>query len=269
MATSLLVYCGDTVDPHSGNFSFGSPSACAPSGELASGLRNLGIAMERVVGHVDTISAVRAMLGGGPAMVHARIDSLVQLVRAHNLTGISFDVEPPNSTAADATNYATFLANVRASLEPLGARVTVYLRSVHRDDVNPAVSNFSEIARNVDRMLDGDTYDDSGGGWNEWLKKYNKLLHGSNVSLSHLAPGMMSSTERGNWTCDPNTIAERMAQIVKDGVPEVAVFTFDPSTECHFSPKYNRTICPCTRAWIPAAQKFLSVEGGAGGVKKH
>ena len=254
VASSWLVYCGDTVA--NGTLAFGSPPACATLGPA---LAAMGVAYERVVGHVDDLADFRALLASESAP-----GAFAGLVRAHGLAGVSFDMEPPDMTEDDAVRYGAFLARVAAALAPLGARVTVYAYSAHHS----AIANFSALARGAARLLDGDTY--SGPDWDGWLSRYERLVPpapnatgGAGVPLAKAGPAMMISTERGNWTCEPGAIAQRMARIAADGVPEVAAFAFDPapSTACHFSRKYNRTVCPCTRAWLPAARSFLALGG--------
>ena len=194
MASSLLVYCGDTVI--NGSLYFGSPPAC---NTLIPALRNMGIGYERVVGHVDDLSDFRALLTSDTAPA-----AFASLAREHGLAGISFDLEPPHTTKADAALYEAFLARVSAALAPLGARVTAY---AYKSKDAIGVHNFSAVARGAARLLDGDTYSGGGLGWSGWLPRYEQLVPpanatGAGVPLAKAAPGMMISTERGNWTCE-------------------------------------------------------------------
>jgi hypothetical protein len=60
------------------------------------------------------------------------------------------------------------------------------------------------------------------------------------------------------WNCNATAIEQRMARAATDGVHEIAGFTFDPSATCSWSVHYNISMCYCTRAWLPAARKWLS-----------
>jgi hypothetical protein len=259
-ATSFLAYCNDTVAP-SGRFAFGTTPACEPDGQLTAGLKKLGVGMERCLGHVDDAATLRALL----ANADEALADLVALVQANPyVSGYSFDIEAQGTNASDITAYTAFLARVRAALESCcGARLTAYGYSAHHSATS---SDFRDLSQAIDRLLVGDTYNDDGGrGFPGWLAEYAHVVgSSSNVPLDKAAPGMMGSSERGDWNCEEEAIAQRMARVEADGVREVVVFDFDPryyptAAACPFSPRYNRTICPCTRAWITAAQQFLAV----------
>eukprot|EP01051_Picozoa_sp_SAG22_P016674 SAG22_NODE_2400_length_2616_cov_4.016289_3_plen_83_part_00 len=81
---------------------------------------------------------------------------------------------------------------------------------------------------------------------------------------------MLASTERGDWNCEVATMAQRMAQVKADGVPEVAIFILNsgeayktcPGPDSHSS-KLNpdgEPMCPCSNKWFPLLRGFLAGE---------
>lgn len=260
VASSWLVYCGDTIDPETGRFSFGNASACAlepPTPNttlLAPALHAMGVEVERCVGHVDDAATLRKFLRNGDEA----LSDLVALVRAHGLAGYCFDIEPAGTQANDTVVWVRWLTRARAALNPLGARVTAYAYSAHH---SATLRDMGAVSKSLDRLLDGDTYNYRGLGatnMSGWLVEYERLVGpSSNVSLSKAAPAMMVSTERGEWNCDPSGIQQRMERVAADGVQEIAGFTWDSSSECTWSSRYNISLCHCTRAWFPAAKAFI------------
>lgn len=239
IATSMFVYCGLTINAsghlHSENLSPG----CAL---MIPGLNKLGIGAEPVVG--GSLSALRTMFGSPSQSISA----LVALTKAHNLRGISWDVEPSGSTTADASNFAKYLSQLRHALHPLGARVTTYSNAYSK-----MISNIALLSTAVDRVLDGDCY--NGGSYSGWLTKYERLLQPT-VNRTAVAPAMMASTERGAWNCDNTSIAQRYKKVVADGLNEIAIFTYDPtsSTQAGLT---DRIVTDCSEQWLPFAKRFL------------
>ena len=143
LATSLFVYCEDKINLD-GSFTAG---VSAPCDTLAVGLAAMGIGTERIVG-ASSIANLRAMFKSPDRS----IDGLVALARKSKLRGISWDIEPANSTRADAKLYAAYLKKLRAALQPVGARLTTY-----NNEYDPVISDFNDLQHSVDRLLDGDT----------------------------------------------------------------------------------------------------------------
>lgn len=238
VATSMFLYCGVDINAsghvvlkNGGNISAG----CAI---MIPELNAMGIGAEPVLG--GSLSALRSMF----ASPTKSIDALVALTKAHKLRGISWDVEPSGSSPADASNFARYLGALRVRLAPLGARVTVYSNAYSR-----MISDMALLAASADRVLDGDCY--NGGSWDGWLSKYDKLL-AHNINRSRVAPAMMASTERGDWNCENASISQRYEQVVKDGIEEIAIFTYDPMGK----PGWGKS--DCTTMWLPYARLFLA-----------
>lgn len=66
---------------------------------------------------------------------------MAALVRAKNLTGLSWDVEPSGSSFHDALSFGSFNAQLRRALEPLSARVTVYSNAY-----SPIIADIADYA---------------------------------------------------------------------------------------------------------------------------
>jgi hypothetical protein len=245
IATSFFLYCGISIGASGGvvlNESAPETSTC--SATMVPGLNQLGIGAEPVVG--GSLANLRRMF----ASPEPALAALVRLVREWKLRGISWDVEPADSTVADRRSFATFLSKLRTALAPLGARVTVYSNAYSK-----MISNLALLSQSTDRVLDGDCY--NGGSFAGWLGKYNKLL-AKGVNRSAVAPAMMASTERGSWNCDNASIAERFDRVVADRVEEIAIFTFDPlswSTKTGAHPHTD-----CSNSWLPFVRRFLKMD---------
>ena len=155
LATSLFVYCEDKINLD-GSFTAG---VSAPCDKLTVGLAAMGIGTERIVG-ASSIANLRAMFKSPDRS----ITGLVALARKSKLRGISWDIEPANSTRADAKLYAAYLKKLRAALQPVGARLTTY-----NNEYDPVISDFNDLQHSVDRLLDGDTcVEETERGREEW-----------------------------------------------------------------------------------------------------
>ena len=197
------------------------------------------------------------------------IAAMVALATTHELRGISWDVEPANSTKADALAYAAYLGKLRQALAPLGARLTTY-----NNMYDPVISDFDDIQHNVDRLLDGDTYNyrtktghTAAQNYSGWLAHYHGTVVNANISRDKAGVSMLASTERGDWNCDPATMKQRLAQLKADNVPELAIFILrsDEANACpgplSHSSKLNpdgEPMCPCSNKWFPLARDFLA-----------
>ena len=244
IATSMFLYCGDMINAagklaHQNLSNFGeSPHSCDI---MIPGLNALGIGAEPVIG--GTLSALRTLF----AAPDDAIAALVNYCKQSKLRGISFDVEPSGSTAADANNFAGFLKKLRGALAPLGARVTVYSNAYSK-----IISDIALMSNAVDRVLDGDCY--NGGSMSGWLQKYDHLL-AKGVNRSAVAPAMMASAGRGPWNCENASIAQRYDKVVADGIEEIAIFTYDPTSSG----------TSCSNRWLLYAREFLAGQAGGRG----
>ncbi len=257
VATSLMLYCEDAIRPD-GSFSAGVSVGCDA---MIPQLNAMGIGAERIVGS-PSIDNLRAMF----LSPSKSISGIVALTKKHKLRGISWDVEPPNSTKADAVKYAAYLKQLRAALAPLGARLTTY-----NNQYNPVISDMDDIQHSVDRLLDGDTYNYRCAGctsgpqnFTGWLKHYHATVVNANISRDKAGVSMLASTERGDWNCEVSTMKERLEQIEADNVPELAIFILRPDEGPHeecSSKKLNpdgEPMCPCSNKWFSLARKFLA-----------
>ena len=276
VATSLLLYCSDEIEK-AGRFQEGfAPRAACEF--LIPRLQAMGIGAERVVG-AASISAIRSMC----AEPEQSIGAMVNISRRMGLRGISFDLEPAHSTAADAVFLAAYLARLRQALRP-NTRVTIYTRSGRSA---AKLLNASVLQHSVDRILDGGTYGQCvdykecvgdptlQGRWNRssWLEVYRRDLISPKVAPA-LEDG--ASTGRKNrysnmsiWHCDPTAIAQIAERVSADDVPELALFTFsaqkfadDVHAACQATSSGNR-VCHCANLWFPVARKFIGLHATA------
>ena len=130
----------------------------------------------------------------------------------------------------------------------------------------------------MDRLLDGDTYNyrsnvshTAAQNFSGWLAHYHDTVVNSNISRDKAGVSMLASTERGDWNCEASAMAQRLAQVEADGVPEVAVFILR-SDELHACPgpdtpaqpakhKLNpdgEPMCPCSNKWFPLLRAFIA-----------
>ena len=125
---------------------------------------------------------------------------------------------------------------------------------------SPILNNFSLLQHSVDRLMNGDTYNYKGaacGDWefphnpcpnglspiggksnasnfSLWLTHYHNTVVNSKVARDKVAIAMMATTEAGVWNCWPETMRQRVAQMLADKVPELAIFELfpDPKGKC-------------------------------------
>ena len=262
VATSMFLYCGHTINA-TGDL---SAPRWAPEGaqasslllnvgcvEMAGGLTTLGIGSEPVIG--ASLPALRAMF----ASPDPSIKSISELVRTEKLAGVSWDVEPANSTTEDATKFAAYLSSLRVALAPLGARVTVYSNAF-----SPIIENVTLLSTSIDRVLTGQTYNGGlngqvGAGMTGWLANYEKLL-APGVNRASVAPAMLASSLRGTWNCMNSSIEQRYNRIVADGLEEIAIYTFDPTSWLTLDGAKSFT--DCSNSWLPFLRRFLATNKG-------
>jgi hypothetical protein len=261
IASSLLLYCGDTIASNGSFVEKVDNSACDHMAAAAAVMR---IGVERVIQTEHSSSgcsgAMRAMFRA-PA---GSIGQIAQMARRRRLHGVSWDVECTNSTPRDAADYATYLSRLRAALAPNGARLTSYT-NVYA----PMIADPASLQSSVDRILVGDTYNYRATRTGEtnfsgWLHHYRSAAVNPNISRAEVGVGVLASTLRGDWNCDVGAMAKRLEQLATDHVPELAIFMLKTSSACNTwstPPPRNidgDPICPCTEAWIPFARKWRS-----------
>ena len=94
-----------------------------------------------------------------------------------------------------------------------------------------------------------------------WLTHYHNTVVNSKVARDKAAIAMMATTEAGVWNCRQETMRQRVAQMLADGVPELAIFELfpDPKGKCGSNVNAS-TQCTCSDPWLPVAAEFLAGE---------
>jgi hypothetical protein len=84
------------------------------------------------------------------------------------------------------------------------------------------------------------------------------------IARDKAAIAMMASTETGDWNCRPHTMRQRVAQMLADGVPELAIFELfpDPKGKCSNN-RDAKGSCTCSDPWLPVARDFLAGKLGS------
>ena len=126
---SLIVFCGHRLELN-GSLSVDESLLSFCEESLVGPLRRLGVVIEFVVGEGTgrNITAFRRAFQGEPMRRN------IALLKAHtsryNVSGWSFDWEPPGPTPthADRLAFARMVGALRTEVSPLGARVTVERR---------------------------------------------------------------------------------------------------------------------------------------------
>jgi hypothetical protein len=254
VASSLLLYCGDSVSANGSFYEKHNP-ACELTATL---VRAMGIGVERVIqaNGPQGLPSLRVMFRR-PA---GSIEQIAQMARRLKLHGVSWDIEPHNSTAADAADYATYLTQLKAILSPTGVRLTSYANTY-----DPIIADTGRAQTTVDRVLVGDTYNyraTSPGETNfsGWLHHYHQHAVNTNLSRSKVAVAMLASTLRGDWNCRADTMAERVTQLRADNVRELSMFMLKSTDVCDAETERNMDgdlICSCAESWFPFARQFL------------
>ena len=93
--------------------------------------------------------------------------------------------------------------------------------------------------------------------FSKWLTHYHHTVVNDRIARDKVAIAMMATTESGVWNCRASTARQRAAQLVKDGVPELAIFELfpDPQGKCVNN---NKSGCTCSDLWLPVARDFLA-----------
>ena len=92
-----------------------------------------------------------------------------------------------------------------------------------------------------------------------WLANYDKLL-ASGVNRDSVAPAMLASSLRGTWNCMNSSIEQRYNRIVADGLEEIAIYTFDPTSWLTLDGAKSFT--DCSNSWLPFLRRFLATNKG-------
>lgn len=256
VATSLLLYCGDTIAAN-GSFVARPNPACD---SMSKALREMGIGAERVIqaNGPGGLPSLRRMFD----RPSSSIEGIARMATTLTLQGVSWDIEPHNSTAADATQYSAYMARLRAVLTPLGVRLTSY-----SNVYDPVIANTATLQHSVDKILIGDTYNfrpttPGETNFSGWLRHYHAAVN-ANISRAKIGVAVLASTLRGDWNCGAGGMSQRLRQLEADNVHELAIFMLKTSDACDAPAQRNDDgdlICPCSNAWLSYARQFLATD---------
>ena len=222
--TSVMLYCGHSVD-NTGQFVGEAPEICVGKNGIVPALRELGIGVEFVVNDGSTnATAHKAFMANA-----TNVGTLTSIAKKYNLTGWNLDLEPQKvpGTADDAKVYASFCKTLRASLNNVGTRLTIDVAQW-----SPMLNQFETLAPTVDRLMNMETYNaDSLFTWlhgGRYGGDYENFVN-NNIprSVNGVGLGCWYSATCGNHTCwstRQESVAPRIDQMIKDGVPEAAMF---------------------------------------------
>eukprot|EP00658_Telonema_sp_P-2_P049344 TRINITY_DN3751_c0_g1_i1.p1 TRINITY_DN3751_c0_g1~~TRINITY_DN3751_c0_g1_i1.p1 ORF type:complete len:350 (-),score=73.31 TRINITY_DN3751_c0_g1_i1:406-1455(-) len=222
--SSVMLYCGHSVSGTGKLVGSVSPLCVGPGG-IVPALRALGIAVEFVVNDGSTNVTAHKLFMKDPSSV----DQLLVIGKANGLSGWNLDLEPQTvpGTAADAAVYAAFCKRLRAVLNPAGIRLTIDVASW-----SGMLSQFSELADGVDRLMDMETYNaDSMDGWlqgDSYGGYYTKFVTSDVPRVANgVGLGSWPTAACGShpcWTTTAASVAPRISRMIQDGVPELAMF---------------------------------------------
>lgn len=95
--------------------------------------------------------------------------------------------------------------------------------------------------------------------FSKWLSHYHHTVVNTYIARDKAAIAMMATTETGTWNCRPDTMRQRAAQMLADGVPELAIFELFPGPKGKCSSSGNNAEeCTCSDPWLPVAKEFLA-----------
>jgi hypothetical protein len=206
-------------------------AAGAPPTGMIPGLLALGVRPELVLNSGNcSIAAYRALWANATATAHV----LVSLANAVGAAGFNLDLEPQADNCAgpgtgepaDALAYAAFLATARPILNAAGLRLTVDVC-----DWSPVLSNYTALAPVADRLFDMETY--NAASFAQWLGYYGNIVNGAVAPRSAVGIGLgcwVDSSTNGTWSVMPQSGAQRVGQVLADGIPELAMFRLVPVT---------------------------------------
>ena len=224
LVTSVMSYCGVDIADNGTIISRFAPT-CAG---LFPALKALGVRTEIATGRGNcSIAAMRALWAD--TAVSPRV--LRDAVQAAGADGLNIDFEPqadncaggPTGDAADAALFGTWLAAVRAQLQPLGARLTVDVASW-----SPVLREYALLAEGADRLLTMETYNgDSAAQWTPFLAEF---LGATPIAKAGVGLGAWSDA-KGSWWETPAAAAFKVNSSIAAAAPEVAIFRIVPVPE--------------------------------------
>lgn len=245
LVTSIQTYCGWDVSDD-GRIIGSTSQSCV---DLFAAANKLGIRMELASGAGNcSIESYRVLWAD--TTVSPR--QLLQAAQAVNASGWNIDLEPqanncqggaPNpGTPADAKLYATWLAAVRALLNPHGIRLTVDVAGW-----SPVLSEYATLAPAVDRLQDMSTY--NGNGLAAWTADYENFITKAPRSAAGVGLGAWTDGKDDWWETAEGANA-KVARAKADGIPELAVFRLVPTGNAS-------TEWPL-QFWWPALEAFMT-----------
>ena len=85
--------------------------------------------------------------------------------------------------------------------------------------------------------------------FSKWLSHYHHTVVNTYIARDKAAIALMATTETGTWNCRPDTMRQRAAQMLADGVPELAIFELFPGPKGKCSSSGNTAEeCTCSDA---------------------
>ena len=223
-----MLYCGYSVQ-NDGSIEGTASDLCIGEGGIVKQLQQLGIGVEFVLNDGCTnVTAHKAFMADPRS-----IPLLVSLAKKYSLDGWNLDLEPQKvpGTTADALIYAAFCTKLRKALNDVGVRLTIDVAQW-----SAMLSQYTTLATSVDRMLNMETYNaNSMNGWlngdayGGYYEAYRNAT-GKSGNMDALGVGLGSwptATCGGSahcWSTTAASVAPRIARMVADGVPEIALF---------------------------------------------
>lgn len=221
--TSIIMNCGDTITSN-GTFVRGVSSGCDA---LIPQLHAMGIGIER------TVAASLVELQAAFKTPSASIVPMVALAKEQSLFGFGSDYEL-KATKPDAQAFTCYNAKLRAALNAVGTRLTMF-----NDNFDGLIDDYADLQHGVDRLLDGDTYwywsrrdhtknASDAQNMTQWLGSYHGMVN-ANIQKNKVGPAMLAASDGGNWNCHNHSMAMRMAQLKADNISEVSIFRMEPN----------------------------------------
>ena len=154
---------------------------------------------------------------------------------------MSFDSEF-SATLEQIYELAFVLQRLKAALNPLGARVTIY------SDYTTLINNITLLSSVTDRVLGGQTY--NAFNYSDWIDSLVCMVN-IDVPREKISPGQLGATERGSWNCNVTGMQERLNYLISVNVSEISVFSMS-----HINGT-NSNFTFCTTSWFPYLRDFL------------
>eukprot|EP00056_Hartaetosiga_gracilis_P017546 m.7600 g.7600 ORF g.7600 m.7600 type:complete len:321 (-) comp5843_c0_seq1:278-1240(-) len=236
VATSVFLYCGSSVNDTGFFFSSSGTAECQAA---INGFHAFNISAEVEV-HISLIGLRYLM--ANPDVRVATVQALKQDALKYNLQGVAWDLEPEGSDHQDCINFAQYLGEQAAALNPIGVRVTTY-SNVYA----PVIADVGVLATGANLVTGGETY--NGNNLDQWMQNYKQLVS-SVEDINLVSPGMLASSERGSWNCETGSMQERVNQFYADKLVEFSIFVLtDPQ---------NPSSGNCVSLWFQYAREFLN-----------